>query len=126
VYINDLSLVTDFFNFRLFADDSNLFHTFSARQHCIDVHEVNTNLELVQEWCFANRLTINSTKTNFMLLSSRRMRPVLRGRLAIFGKELQEVDVATFVGIHIDKHLTWRPHIEMVNKCIRKKGWYLV
>ena len=32
IYINDLPTVTDYFNFRLFADDSNLFHTFSADQ----------------------------------------------------------------------------------------------
>ena len=32
LYINDLPNSTSFFNFRLFADDSNLFHTSNARQ----------------------------------------------------------------------------------------------
>ena len=31
IYINDLPTVTNYFNFRLFADDSNIFHTFSQR-----------------------------------------------------------------------------------------------
>ena len=34
---------------------------------------------------------------------------------------LHEVDIASFVGLNIDKHLTWKPHIETVNKSIRKK-----
>ena len=67
LYINDLPSVSNYFNFRLFADDSNLFHTFPAGQDEIDVNEVNINIKKIQEWCVANKLTINSMKTKFML-----------------------------------------------------------
>ena len=121
IYINDLPTVTDYFNFRLFADDSNLFHTFSADQGEIDVNEVNNNIQKIHKWCTANKLTINSMKTNFMLICSRRKKIGINGKLKIAGEEIKEVDVATFVGVHIDRHLSWKSHIRFVNQCIRKK-----
>ena len=75
LYINDLPSVTNYFNFRLLADDSNLFHTFPAGEVEIDGNEVNDNIQKLQDWCVANKLTINSMKTNFMLISSRRGKP---------------------------------------------------
>ena len=56
-----------------------------------------------------------------MLISSRRRKVNISGKLEIAGEEMQEVDVATFVGINIDRHLSWNFHIRFVNQCIRKK-----
>ena len=44
----------------------------------------------------------------------------MNGKLKIAGEEIKEVDVATFVGVHIDRHLFWKSHIRFVNQCIRK------
>ena len=121
IYINDLPTVTNYFNFRLFADDSNIFHTFPKGVDQIDECEVNENLKSIQNWCTANKLTINASKTNFMFFSSRRRKAVLKGKLKISGAELREVEEATFVGITIDRHLTWNSHIKSVNDCIRRK-----
>ena len=121
IYINDLPSATDYFNFRLFADDSNLFHTFPAGQSDIDVNEINVNIGKVAKWCMANKLTINSAKTKFMLIGSKRRNFKLSGKLEIAGIEIGEVDEATFVGITIDKHLSWEYHIREVNSCIRKR-----
>ena len=68
LYINDLPSSTKYFEFRLFADDSNLFHTFDKRQKEIDMNEVNVKFLEVQKWCFVNKLTINLKKTNYMLI----------------------------------------------------------
>ena len=121
LYINDLPSVSNFFNFRLFADDSNLFHTFPADRTEIDANEINININKIQEWCIANKLTINSLKTKFMMIGSRRRKITLSGRLIIGEEVIEEVDEANFVGITIDKHLTWRNHIKAVNSCIRKR-----
>ena len=119
--LNDLPSATDYFNFRLFADDSNLFHTFPPGQTGINANEVNINIKKVNEWCVANRLTINSMKTKFMMIGSRRKIFTLSSELEIAGEGIEEVDEATFVGITIDKHLTWRNHIRAVNSCIRRR-----
>ena len=59
LYINDLPNSTDFFNFRLFADDSSIFHKFNAGQKEIDMEQVNIHLTKIQDWCNANKVTVN-------------------------------------------------------------------
>ena len=56
-----------------------------------------------------------------MMIGSRRRKITLSGRLIIGEEVIEEVDEANFVGITIDKHLTWRNHIKAVNSCIRKR-----
>ena len=72
LYINDLPSSTEYFQFRLFADDSNIFHSYDKRQKEIDMNEVSTQLLEVQKWCFVNKLTINLKKTNYMLIKGQR------------------------------------------------------
>ena len=121
IYINDLPNSTNYFSFRLFADDSNIFHTFDKGQKDINMNEVNNELMLIQDWCNANKLTINLKKTTYMIIKGKRQTVALHGDLKLSDTIIQRVSVATFVGIHIDENLTWRNHIQYVNKCIRKK-----
>ena len=121
LYINDLPNSTNFFNFRLFADDSNLFHTFNPRQKEIDLEIVSENLMKVQEWCNANEVTINLQKTNYMIMKSKARSIDKKGSVRISRSNIKEVSVASFVGIEIDCHLSWKEHIQTINKCIRKK-----
>jgi len=65
IYINDLSRSTTFFNFRLFADDSNLFYTLPPGENEIVMERINMQLNKVSNWCSANKLTINLLKTNY-------------------------------------------------------------
>ena len=65
LYINDLPNSSDYFTFRLFADDSNLFHTFPVRKYEIDLGEITLELKKVLDWC-------NVNKTNYMLIRGRR------------------------------------------------------
>ena len=65
LHINDLP------NFRLFADDSNHFHTFNPRQKDIDLEIVSKNLMKVQELCNTYEVTINLQKTNYMIMKSK-------------------------------------------------------
>ena len=53
----------------MFADDTNLTYA-SNNIHEIN-HNFNEDLANVSEWLSANRLTLNQTKTEFMLIDSR-------------------------------------------------------
>ena len=121
LYINDLPSSTKYFEFRLFADDSNLFHTFDKRQKEIDMNEVNVKFLEVQKWCFVNKLTINLKKTNYMLIKGQRQSCEIRGILKLSDTVIDRVSVASFVGIQIDETLMWKEQIQNVNKCIRRK-----
>ena len=107
IFINDLPCSTSFFKFRLFADDSNIFHTFDAGQREIDVEEVNGHLNKVQTWCNVNKITINLKKTNYMVIRGKRQTITVSGAIRLADTDISEVNVAPFIGIQIDSHLTW-------------------
>ena len=75
----------------------------------------------VQEWCNANEVTINLQKTNYMIMKSKARSIDKKGSVRISRSNIKEVSVASFVGIEFDCHLSWKEHIQTINKCIRKK-----
>ena len=68
MYINDLPNCSNALAFRIFADDTNVF---ASARNLKDLEEiVNSELKKVKIWCDVNRLSINFTKTNFMIIKS--------------------------------------------------------
>ena len=67
-------------SFRIFADDTNVF----ASEHDLRSLEqlINTELKKVKLWCDANKLSINFSKTNFMIVRSPRKKD-LAGNMKI-------------------------------------------
>ena len=64
IFVNDLQHVTKFVYPIMFPDDTNLFYLNSN----INELFVNVNKELanVTHWCFANKLTINTSRTKYI------------------------------------------------------------
>ena len=121
IYINDLPQSSDYFNFRLFADDSNIFHSFPSQQKQIDLSEITDNLKPISEWCDANKITLNIKKTNFLVIKPKRKKVSVVGEVKIKNDKLTEVHSILFVGIYIDEYLNWSEHINHVSSVIRKK-----
>ena len=117
LYINDLPSSTDYFQFRLFADDSNIFHTFPKCQKEIDMNDVSEKLKEVQNWCIVNKLTINLKKTNYMVIKGPRRSIAVEGVLTVSETVISKVHVASFVGIQIDESLLWKDQIQCIDKC---------
>ena len=120
IYVNDIQNSSSFFDFRLFADDTNLFHSYSQARD-INLNQLSDHLDEVQRWCNTNKLTINIEKTNFIVFRGIQKKVNLTGAITLQGKDIKEADVVTFVGVSIDKYLSWSDHIEKVNKLIRMK-----
>ena len=69
-YINDLPSCSDKLSFKIFADDTNVFALASDLKTLEAL--MNSELEKVKEWCDVNKLSINMSKTNFMIIKSTR------------------------------------------------------
>ena len=121
MYINDLPNSSTYFNFRLFADDSNLFHTFQPDKCNIDLTVVSRKIRDVVAWCNSNKLTINVNKTKYVLFKSRRRKYEISGQLLINESVLESVESTSFLGICIDENLTWKKHINSVCNVLSKK-----
>ena len=70
IYMNDLPNASEVFEFILFADDTDLFSTieYSIPITSTNVNEtLNSELSEVHDWLTLNKLTLNITKTKFMV-----------------------------------------------------------
>ena len=73
---------------------------------------MNSELGKLSDWFAHNRLTLNYSKTEFVNFS----KPTLSTPgdiwdLKIDGKPICEVNDSKFLGVHIDKSISWRVHI---------------
>ena len=119
IYINDINKSTDAFNFRLFADDTNLFKFMKTNN--INLNVINDHFKKVNDWCNANKLTINVDKTNYMIIKTPQRISHIEGTLSISDTPIKCVSSATYLGISIDPALTWKSHIEKVTRTISPK-----
>ena len=79
---------------------------------------VNSELTKVYTWLAANQLTLNISKSKYMIISRKRTSPLLSIR--INGEKLEQCDSYKYLGVYIDKDLSWKTHIEYINKKIAK------
>ena len=117
IYINDLAMVSDAFLSVFFADDTNLF----ISGHDIETlcSKINEDLEKIQEWLCANKLSLNVMKTHYMVFTSRN-NSVSDIDIRINNVSIERVYVTKFLGILIGSQLNWKHHIEYTCKKIIK------
>ena len=65
IYANDLNRASDIIYPIIFADDANLFY--SHKDIKTFFHKVNTELIKVNHWFIANKLSLNTKRTNHTL-----------------------------------------------------------
>ena len=69
IYINDLPSCNLFSKPKMYADDATL--TSSVEDPYILEHKMNYDMNLIQLWLTANKLTLNIKKTKYMLIGSK-------------------------------------------------------
>ena len=110
IYINDLVTVSNKLKNIMFADDTNLFITGHSMTQL--EQSLNEELDKVNEWFMANLLSLNISKTSYMIFGNKRKSDAqIR-----FGKaKINRVDETKFLGIIISSNLKWKKHIEIVH-----------
>ena len=86
---------------------------------------VNSELQEVCNWFKCNKLSLNASKTNLMLIGTAYKTKHLhhKKRIVLDGCRLTQVSSAKFLGITIDENLTWKNHINDISKvCSRNVG----
>ena len=66
LYVNDLAAITNF-RVRLFADDTILIMTSNGLKK--QEKTANDEINKIKKWLLLNKLTLNHSKTNYMLFS---------------------------------------------------------
>ena len=112
IYINDMKNSLKCMKSILFADDSTTYATnFSLPElfRC-----VNEDLKLLTQWFRANKLSLNTTKTKYMIFGKRLIED--QG-LIIAGNQIERVSKFKFLGITIDEHLTY--NVLQIQTCLQ-------
>ena len=119
LYINDIVNCSDLLLFILFADDTNLF--FSGNDIWKLKEIVNSELINVSNWFRANKLSLNTKKTKFILFGNKQIPDLVnKFSVSIDGYLLEQVQHTKFLGVFIDAKLNWKTHIEYIAMKISK------
>lgn len=118
LYINDISVTSKILKFHLFADDTNILYANKSLKSIETV--VNAELKKLHEWLIVNKLTLNIKKSNFIIFSHSRKKSSHQVNLKIDGVHLERKEYVKYLGILLDCHLTWKPHIDLISDKISK------
>jgi len=118
IYINDLPNSVQYSNARMYADDTSLSTSAPSQNELFD--KVNTDVAKIENWLMANKLSLNSTKTEHMFIASDdNLRKITSTPHIYLGKNpVKRVYSAKSLGVIIDDRMSWSAHIEYVCKKI--------
>ena len=119
IYMNDINKASSILRLLIYADETTLYSTifyFKSRDIKIISSLINVELDKINEWLMANKLSLNVKFMLFHMPQKYIQKPTLN-----IGKSLLEcVDCFNFLGIHFDKHLSWNEHIHTISNKITK------
>ena len=121
LYVNDITYTSNVLDFILFADDTTILYSHENIESKIDV--VNVELKEVSNWFKTNKLSVNASKTNYMLLGTSHMTSSkIQQDLNVIldNTVLDRVSHTKFLGVLIDENLTWKYHIDCVSKTLSR------
>ena len=102
----------------MYADDTHLTYAdnnIGSIELCLSEDLLN-----VHTWLNANKLTLNMTKTEFMLIGSgQRLNTIAASPSVLMnGTQVKQVATTKSLGVTIDDKLSWNCHIEKLTKKI--------
>ena len=114
IYINDLPNVSNLTQSLLFADDTIIFCSHKDANHLVSF--VNNELARIIIWLKVNKLSLNLTKTNFMIfmIHPRQKKVNANFPLSLENTVIRQVTETKILGVLIDQHLSWKLHIDFV------------
>ena len=110
LYINDMCRCSNILSFIHFADDTTVFIRGDNLDSLYDT--MNNELKKIDSWLCSNKLSLNISKTSFMVHSNKSK--TTDKSLLIRNTNISLVHTAKFLGILIDDELKFKDHIRFV------------
>ena len=119
IYINNMCNVSDALDMVQFADDTtlymvgdNLLTEFSYR--------MSGELAKIDRWLVANRLSLNPTKTSYMVFSHNNMPD--DPKISVRNVDIDRAHKTSFLGINIDDQLKFSYHVDSVARKLSRSA----
>ena len=106
-----------------FADDTNLLYINKSLK--ILCKKVNFDLKGITDWLNANRISLNVNKTEFIIFHSPRKQVDYNINIKLNSKRLYPSTYIKYLGVLLDEHLSWKPHINELTKKLNRSNCML-
>ena len=114
LYINDLFKLPLHGTPRLFADDTSLFYPGKCPN--IIIEQMEHDLEVLSKYFNNNLLTLNFSKTKYMIFHSPRKKVAIHSDPMLRNNVIEKVNKFKYLGILLDETLSWNSHIQSLER----------
>lgn len=112
IYINGINNLGLSGNLTLYADDTCLFYFGSSMDYIIS--KAQRDLDILVKWFKDNLLTINTSKTCYVVFSAKNKVISNHSKLTINGEAIHKTTNEKYLGLCLDSGLTWKTHIQHI------------
>ena len=120
IFINDLSFCLESLKFKLFADDTTIYHIGDELSELIVYF--NKLLAPFFQWCELNRLDINWSKTYCMVITNKRIKGLKELKEISIGNScVQIVEKFRLLGVLIDSKLNFEQNVSQLRIQVNRK-----
>ena len=112
IYTNDIPNCLRVTRTILFADDTTIFLSSQNPQYLYE--SVNKDLHSINEWFQTNQLSLNVSKTNYVLFNNTRVDNADNFNLTIANGSIERTNEVTFICLYLDSKLDWNAHTKFV------------
>jgi hypothetical protein len=114
LYVNDMPSPSHHVELALYADDTAVIAT--SRKPTLLVSYLESYLNDLQRWLSEWRIAINVSKSSAIIFARAGRRFIRPRPVTLFGESIEWVVTTRYLGVTLDKRLTWSAHIVQVRK----------
>ena len=113
---HDLPKVIQNCTVAMHADDTGIYYRGASLAQLNET--INKDLESLDNWLKGNKLSLNVVTTVSMNVLSRQKHQKVLGELdlKICDTNIQNVKETKYLGLQIDRHLTWKKHVDSISR----------
>ena len=102
-------------SYHFYADDTQLYVSFSSSDSVQNLFILSSTLVTVYDWFTSNRLSVNPSKTEYLLIGTQQQRSKLASTTISFcNNNLTPSDSCRNLGILFDSDLSFKKHISTI------------
>ncbi len=127
IYINDLPSSLENADCDMFADDTQI--GVAGKDPKSIIKTLNSDLTNISDWMAANKLSLNKSKTEYMIIGSHQNLKKWDSnfRIEIGNTPIKRVSTTKSLGVHvmIDETLSWHSQVDLITKKVNKSLYVL-
>lgn len=112
IYINDIGELKLEGTLNMYADDTAIFYF--GKNRALNKDAMSRDVAQIEEFYRINRLSLNLAKTQYINFEARRSAHSTKESINISNTNIEEADTVKYLGLTLDRCLSWRQHIQSV------------